>query len=445
MTLHTSPGCQIGSDTTQFSGSVTTGNCDVNAEGQSKNVGCSIESSSKQSYGAGLNQIGGGVYATQWNSDGINIYFFPRNAIPADVLGANPNPSGWGKPAAKFAGACNIDKMFAEQQIIIDTTFCGQWAGAVWEDGSCAKKAKTCEEYVRDNPQAFKEAYWDIKGLKVYQDDGKAPEAVPSAPANPPKSTAISNPAPLPTINSSLPSVAPPLSSQAVLPVPSSKPVPGVPVQTTPAPAAPVVPLPSSVAAAPGLPSNPVSAPTVPLPSSVVAAPGLPSPDPQSSPTRGGPGPAKPSKTIKSQINAPTGANGLPGWQWPIAGDAAPDNGPNATTPAASPPKASDAPAQNTTGAVAVPTPQQDIAKPSEAPAAPAPVPAPAQPDNSLPVAPIDPAAPNPAPVQTIYETVYVTVPAEAAATPAPDAKKARMARYVREHRRRWTQHNARL
>jgi hypothetical protein len=434
MTLHTSPGCQIGSDTTQFSGSVTTGNCDVNAEGQSKNVGCSIESSSKQSYGAGLNKIGGGVYATQWNSDGINIYFFPRNAIPEDVLGANPNPSAWGKPAAKFAGACDIDKMFAEQQIVIDTTFCGQWAGAVWEDGSCAKKAKTCDEYVRDNPQAFSEAYWDIKGLKVFQDDGKAPAAVPSVPAIPTKSATVSVPAPVSTINSSLPTIPSSASSQAALPIPSSKLIPGEAPKPTTALAAP---LSSSIAAVPGVPSKPVTAPALPLPSSVAAAPGLPSSSPQSTPTQNTPGAAKPSRT-QSQASAPTGANGLPGWQWPIAGDDQAGEKPAGTTPIPSSPKISDAPAQNTSVAVKVPTSRQAIIQPSDAPATPP------QPSNAPPAAPIVPAAPNPSPVRTVYETVYRTVTADPVATPGPDAKKARMARHVKQHRRMWTKHNVR-
>ena len=97
MTLHTGPGCQIGSDTTQFSGSVTTGNCDVNAEDQSKNAGCSIEHPSTQSYGAGLNQNGGGVYATKWTSESIQVFFFPRGSIPKDIRQGNPEPDQWGQ------------------------------------------------------------------------------------------------------------------------------------------------------------------------------------------------------------------------------------------------------------------------------------------------------------------------------------------------------------
>ncbi|KAI2474517.1 Glycoside hydrolase family 16 protein [Pyrenophora tritici-repentis] len=122
--------------------SITTKNCDVGAEDQSKNAGCSIKHPSTQSYGAGLNAAGGGVFATQWTDKAISMYFFPRNAIPKDVLGKSPDPSGWGKPAAKFQGGCDIKSMFKQQQIVFDTTFCGQWAGekSVWNNGTCGKR-----------------------------------------------------------------------------------------------------------------------------------------------------------------------------------------------------------------------------------------------------------------------------------------------------------------
>ncbi|KAF2035926.1 hypothetical protein EK21DRAFT_53156 [Setomelanomma holmii] len=385
MTLHTGPGCSIGSDTTAFSGSVTTSNCDVAAEGQSKNVGCSIESPSKQSYGAGLNQNGGGVYAMEWNSDAISVYFFPRGSIPADALGDSPDTSGWGKPAAKFAGACDIDQRFAAQQIIIDNTFCGQWAGAIWEDGSCASKAATCEDYVRDNPQAFTEAYWEINALKVYKDDGNASPA-PSSPATPSKSTAISVPVPVPTTSGNLSSIVPPVASSVVVPITSALPVPGVPSKAT-------------------------SAPAIPVPSSNVPVPGVPSAAPQSSRTHGRPS------------GRPSGG----------PADSGSDSPSNATSPAAPIPSPSVAPAQNSTSAIPAPTSVINIALPSGAAGA-----------ASSPAVPYVPVASNAVPVHTVYETVYVTVEGRAEATPAPDAK-ARMARHVREHRRKWTQHHARL
>ena len=57
----------------------------------------------------------------EWTSDLINIYFFPRNAIPADIISGNPDPSGWGLPTANFEsqyGNCDIDANFPPQTIV---------------------------------------------------------------------------------------------------------------------------------------------------------------------------------------------------------------------------------------------------------------------------------------------------------------------------------------
>lgn len=174
MTLHTGPGCSI-TNTGGFSGSITTSNCDINAAGQSTNAGCQIMESATNSYGAGFNSNNGGVYATLWNSNAITIYFFPRSSIPSDIASGSPNPSGWGTPAAVFKGGCDISSTFKSQQIVFDTTFCGDWAGVVWSSGSCASKASTCNAFVENNPSAFANAYWSINSLKVYQESSAAP------------------------------------------------------------------------------------------------------------------------------------------------------------------------------------------------------------------------------------------------------------------------------
>lgn len=116
MAGHTSDGCTIAN--TGFSGSLQASNCYVSAPNQASNAGCGISASSAQSYGAGFNSAGGGVYATEWTSSAISIWFWPRNAIPGDVSGGNPNPAGWGTPVAKFTGGCDIDAKFKDMQIV---------------------------------------------------------------------------------------------------------------------------------------------------------------------------------------------------------------------------------------------------------------------------------------------------------------------------------------
>jgi hypothetical protein len=70
------------------------------------NVGCGVSytsSSTPNSYGAGLNQIGGGWYAMQRSSaSGIYIWFWPHtsNNVPDDVLDGKStvDTATWGTP-----------------------------------------------------------------------------------------------------------------------------------------------------------------------------------------------------------------------------------------------------------------------------------------------------------------------------------------------------------
>jgi hypothetical protein len=133
MALHTSDGCII--DGVGATASLETTNCYVDASGQSSNSGCAFHDSSANSYGDGFNGNpgGGGAYAMEWNDEFIKIWWFPRNSIPSDMLGENPEPMNWGTPAAMFAGdGFNVEDHFEEHRIVIDITFCGEWAGNVW-------------------------------------------------------------------------------------------------------------------------------------------------------------------------------------------------------------------------------------------------------------------------------------------------------------------------
>lgn len=168
MTLHTGSGVVI-SEAETFTGQVVTPNCDVNAPGQERNAGCTILDGDNTTYGDGFNENGGGVYATELASAGIKIWFFPRDAIPEDIASGNPEPGeGWGTPRAAFAGDFEVDNHFKDLKIVFDTTMCGHWAGSVWANSSCAALAPTCEDFVTQNPTAFKEVYWAVNSVKVF-------------------------------------------------------------------------------------------------------------------------------------------------------------------------------------------------------------------------------------------------------------------------------------
>ncbi|KAF2118155.1 concanavalin A-like lectin/glucanase domain-containing protein [Lophiotrema nucula] len=431
MTLHTGPNCAISTNNGIFSGEVATSNCDVNAADQNKNAGCSIASKDTQSYGTGLNSGQGGVYATQWTDQAISVYFFPRDSIPDDVTSGSPDPTGWGTPDAKFQGDCDIASTFKQQQIVFDTTFCGDWAGEVWSSGSCASKADTCESYVQNNPSAFANAYWTINSLKVYQDDGDA------TPAPGPSSIASVYPS---SIASIIPTSEIPIPSLTVPVISGSTLAPPAVFTSAFSTVAPVPTVPVSTGFGGGRHSRshrfsrsqdnnelaPTSAAPFPTGNSSSIASGPSAPAVTS-------GAATSNATLSSATTAPVASN-RPGtnnnfpngpmneFDWPQAAGNG-NNGGAASSAAASSKIASSAAASSAT------VPATTLGTATSAPAVPA------VSSTQVAAAPTS-NVPNRI-VQTVYETLYVTVPASA---PTPAARKAR---HVRQHRRRLTQHHA--
>ena len=171
VTLHTNEGCKA--QQTGFSGKSLTEDCNIGNTSQPTNAGCGIQSDDTNSFGQGFNSIGGGVYATEWTSDAIKIWFFPRSSPLISKVVSNPDPSTFGTQAAMFANTdCNIDQHFKDMNLIFDTTFCGDWAGKLWSEGACASKAPTCQQYVAENPEAFADAFWSVNAVKVFQMGG---------------------------------------------------------------------------------------------------------------------------------------------------------------------------------------------------------------------------------------------------------------------------------
>lgn len=150
------PNCVMTTGT--MTGSVNSLQCDGD---YNNNTGCQIASPDGTTYGNGFNGVGGGVYATEWTSSHIKVWFFPRSSIPSDITAGIPDPTQWKTPQAFFNGGsgCNIDTHFAKHKIVFDTTFCGDWAGSVWgSDQSCSALGSSCANFVAGNPGAFKEA-----------------------------------------------------------------------------------------------------------------------------------------------------------------------------------------------------------------------------------------------------------------------------------------------
>lgn len=169
ISLHTSAGCTINIDGSQSGAALGSANCNQD----SGNTGCSASTTLGQSYGDAFNLAGGGVYAMQWESSGLYVWFWPHDDVPGDVKAGAPVTTNWGLPVVAFNGGagCTIDDHFVNMNIIFDTTFCGDWAGqaSTWASSGCSALASTCTAYVQNYAGAFAPAYWLINTLKYYK------------------------------------------------------------------------------------------------------------------------------------------------------------------------------------------------------------------------------------------------------------------------------------
>ncbi|CAE8690579.1 unnamed protein product, partial [Polarella glacialis] len=173
---HLVPGVQMQASWNRGSQNNPADNCDVNAGDQYKNQGCS-QKGPENSVGSSFNANGGGTFAADWDpvAEHIRTWFWPAGQEPADVKQKNPQPDSWGKPFSYFSLSpekCHPGH-FKDMRIIFDTTFCGDFAGdpGLFKQHcpAQAQKYRNCDNFVRSEPQAFKEAYWSVTALDVYQ------------------------------------------------------------------------------------------------------------------------------------------------------------------------------------------------------------------------------------------------------------------------------------
>lgn len=103
---------------------LTEENCNDGSGG----LGCPQTTNSTKNFGKGLNANGGGIYAMEWTSDAISVWFFPRNSTMQNKISSSNttvDSSTFGTPLASFVGGsgCDIDNNFKEHWITINTDF----------------------------------------------------------------------------------------------------------------------------------------------------------------------------------------------------------------------------------------------------------------------------------------------------------------------------------
>ncbi|KIP06881.1 glycoside hydrolase family 16 protein [Phlebiopsis gigantea 11061_1 CR5-6] len=190
MSLHTTSGCFAAAGTDQTGSPVSTGsNC-------SQTAGCGVKENKPNSFGANFAQNRGGAWVMQFDVSGIFIWFFQRSEIPQSIVLSNKtltvDTDSWGPPSAAFVNGttCNISNYFQAQQIVIDITLCGNWAGmaSVYNQTGCgAFTNNTCYlNNVLGNGQNYANAYFEVSYIRAFSSN---PNAIFTTTASAPAAT----------------------------------------------------------------------------------------------------------------------------------------------------------------------------------------------------------------------------------------------------------------
>ncbi|KAJ3823161.1 glycoside hydrolase family 16 protein [Lentinula raphanica] len=178
MALHTTSGCFHNDTPPNQLGATLVTDCSTAA-------GCTVGELQPNSYGSGFAAMGGGVFAAQFDVAGIFIWFWSRPNVPSSITQSNSSSSidisQWGPPSASYLAAnqCDITEYFTPQQLIIDITLCGNWAGLpeVYFP-ACGDKGPTgiCyNDNVIGDGSNYDDAYFEIPYIRAYTTGGVVP------------------------------------------------------------------------------------------------------------------------------------------------------------------------------------------------------------------------------------------------------------------------------
>ncbi|KDQ60268.1 glycoside hydrolase family 16 protein [Jaapia argillacea MUCL 33604] len=196
MALHTLTGCTH-PNTTNEVGAYLEADC-------SSSAGCTVGETKANSFNAGFAAAGGGVWATQFDVSGIFIWFWSRANVPASISQATNTSaitdlSQWGPPSASYpASTCNITEFFGPQQLVLDITLCGIWAGiGPVYNATCGSSGPTglCyqDNVVGAGSPKYDNAYFEINYVRAYATGAAVPTPPAAAADNAPSATTTVN------------------------------------------------------------------------------------------------------------------------------------------------------------------------------------------------------------------------------------------------------------
>jgi len=205
MALHTTPGCTHSTPPNQ-SGVSGQGDCSLGS-------GCVVSEVAPNSYESGFAAAGGGVWATQFDVAGIFIWFWSRADVPPSIAQATSTSSidlsDWGNPSASYLSTtCNITEFFTAQNLVLDITLCGDWAGvpAIYTPacGNAGPTGLCYNDNVVGSGANYDQAYFEIQYIRAYTTNAASPtssgnQALETSPSSSTSSSASQSSSPTPT------------------------------------------------------------------------------------------------------------------------------------------------------------------------------------------------------------------------------------------------------
>lgn len=171
-------------------------NCSI---GANYGAGCTVTDKNQNSYGPAFTQAGGGAYVMEFTKEFIKIWFKTRTELPSSMTAdaKEINTDELGTPTAYYPNSrCNIEKFFKAQNVVIDITMCGVWAGSkdvlqqtcpqLAERGfdldtpldkrilSANSTEESCylKYVINDQKDALKDAYFELNYINIFSKAG---------------------------------------------------------------------------------------------------------------------------------------------------------------------------------------------------------------------------------------------------------------------------------
>ncbi|PHH78426.1 hypothetical protein CDD80_6931 [Ophiocordyceps camponoti-rufipedis] len=143
-------------------------NCDNKFnETQPEKQGCQVKEPSNGIWGS----KDGGVQALLWTDTELKVWTWPSTLAPPNLDNPQVDPSTWGKPSLHLARpTCDVNAALTDQRLILNVAFCPGWG---WDGGSntpscAATTGTTCQKFVAENPDEFKDVYFRVVDFRYF-------------------------------------------------------------------------------------------------------------------------------------------------------------------------------------------------------------------------------------------------------------------------------------